>query len=276
MLPTLRDNRKQSRLNQIFKKGFPGGSPGSDFNPGDLGALTNWFKPETLVFTNPPTNNTIAWDDSIQTGEKYTGTFIESVPTRIITLLNGHNVLICTTSTINEFVSYTTRTKLQKTKFTYGMIVKLDSSSGSIWNNAFRCSGLGGCNGFIGIGGDGTGKLRILSRSNNNQSSIADSVTTFNGNGWKVIIVQVDQSTGLCRLVEGGNDIVTTNALQDGITWTALSVQALLSHALSTPGGWWIGGLGEMFYYSDLKSDADINKLGNYLADKYALTWVDI
>jgi hypothetical protein len=36
------------------------------------------------------------------------------------------------------------------------------------------------------------------------------------------------------------------------------------------------GKMGEFFYYSDYKSNAVINQLGNYLAGKYALVWTNI
>lgn len=248
------------------------------FTPATLGNLVNWCEPQNLAFTNPPTNNNIQWDDTIQVGEFYSGTFIQKLtaPIRDITTLNGHNVLTMLSSTVNEYVSWGITPGIEnKQVYTFGGILRVDHAAVG-YAHAFRCNGLGGCNGFACVRSN-AGKLEVFTRTDNNVSITVTSTTTFNGAGWQVVIVQVDLTNGTARLIENGNDL-NGAAAQNGVTWNAVNGTANLLNVALFAGynQWWIGGLGEFFYYSDLKSNADINSLGNYLATKYGLSWVNI
>jgi hypothetical protein len=77
-------------------------------------------------------------------------------------------------------------------------------------------------------------------------------------------------------MYEGGNTIPATNALMDVFTYQVASRCYNLLTSNNSTAGWWIGGLGEFFYYTDVKSIADINLLGNYFKTKYNLSWIDI
>lgn len=129
----------------------------------------------------------------------------------------------------------------------------------------------------VGLGGGGNNNnLRLICRTNNGQLVNIDG-GNFVGTGWQIVCWQYDAVTKTGKLIWGGNTYTATNALMDIMIFTnPTSVYYLGCNYNIAPYYDWQGYLGEFVEYTGIKTNAEINQLGNYFASKYGLTWVNI
>lgn len=129
----------------------------------------------------------------------------------------------------------------------------------------------------VGLGGGGSNdNLRLICRSNNGQLVNIDG-GLFVGQGWQIVCWQYDVTTKTGKLIWGGNTFTGTNAAMDNLIFTnPTSVYYIGSNYNTFPYYMWEGGIGEFVEYTGIKTNSEINKLGNYFANKYSLTWINI
>jgi hypothetical protein len=97
--------------------------------------------------------------------------------------------------------------------------------------------------------------------------------------GWKIVCWQWDHPNKTAKLIVNGTVVSGTNLLMDDFDFlipVSSYVMATDQDALGAFHYPLSGYMGEFFYYSDVKSNTVINRLGNYLATKYALVWTNI
>lgn len=279
MLPYLIFREKKIESGKKSIVNFVGGVGLATFNPSKLPNLSVWYKND--MFFNPPTNNLFRFNDFLNPGNGVQGALLRSVPTRDLTTLNGFTVLNYTTNTAVDYVTQILNPYNQlflTGSRTYGLIVRQDSSTaGRSCISARESSGAGAFSNFSFTQGTVLNKFTCFVRTQNSQNVIVNSITDFNGAGWQIVVVTFDFATKTLIMYENGNTISANNVLMDTFVWNAVSrIFGYQCTGSAPPGGWWIGGLGEFFIYSDVKSTVDVNQLGNYLATKYILTWINV
>jgi hypothetical protein len=129
----------------------------------------------------------------------------------------------------------------------------------------------------LGLGGGGFNtNLRLIARSNNGQLINVDG-GLFVGQGWQIVCWLYDWTTFTGKLIWGGNTFTGTNNLMDAWQFTnPASVYYIGSNYNIAPFYPWDGLIGEFVEYSGIKTNPEINQLGNYFALKYGLTWTAI
>jgi len=129
----------------------------------------------------------------------------------------------------------------------------------------------------IGLGGGGVNNnLRLMCRSDNGQLVNIDGGLLV-GQGWKIVCWQYDWTTFTGKLIVDGNIFTGTNVLMNNWLFTnPTSTYYVGCNYNIAPYYPWDGLIGEFVEYTGIKSNADINQLGNYFANKYALVWTNI
>ena len=115
--------------------------------------------------------------------------------------------------------------------------------------------------------------LQWNARTANGSTISLVSLTDFAAAGWQVVCVQWDIVTKSATMFEGGNILTGTDLTMN--TFPCTGGPYRLTNLVTLNAGW-NGGLGEFFYYSDLKNVPTINTLGNYLANKHGISWTDV
>jgi len=146
--------------------------------------------------------------------------------------------------------------------------------------NTFHCFKPNTGNTRIELDANGAGHdtARFLLRTNNAQlvNVLGDVIYA---QGWKIICWQWDHPNKTAKLIMNGNVFSGTNLLMDDFDFQIPTSTYVIGTRqdefgnLITP---LTGKMGEFFYYSDVKSNAVINQLGNYLGNKYGLIWTNI
>lgn len=128
----------------------------------------------------------------------------------------------------------------------------------------------------VGLGGGGNNNnLRLICRSDNGQLVNIDG-GNFVGTGWKIVCWQYNWATFTGKLIVDGNVYTQVNNLMDAWLFTnPTSVYYIGVNYNLAPWYPWDGEIGEFVEYGDIKSNADINLLGNYFA-RYGLVWTNI
>ena len=267
--------RRKKEIRLIKSTTIGGGA--IDFTPGDLPNLVSWFLPEDMDWLNKPLNDTLKWSDSKIPGGGVQGAARESIPNVQIQSLNGYNVFNYLTHRIVDYVTNIQAAPtpmINRTNFTAGYILKQSTAAAGLTCHQFRGSVLG--SNTVGLFLANGNLLRYYIRSNNAQTAIVDSVTNWNGAGYKIVFITFDYVTKTLTMYEGGNIISVQNLLMDNFVYQVNAAYGFFQNALSPPSGWWVGGLGEFFLYNDVKSTARINLLGTYFSNKYALPWIPV
>ena len=129
----------------------------------------------------------------------------------------------------------------------------------------------------VGLGGGGNNNnLRLICRSNNGQLVNIDG-GNFVGTGWQIVCWQYDVTTKTGKLIWGGNTFTSTNALMDNMIFTNPTSNYYIGCNYNIiPYYDWQGYIGEFVEYTGLKTNTEINQLGNYFANKYGLVWTNI
>lgn len=260
-----RNRRRDLEQEKKFINSFAGGV--GQFSPGNLVNLQNWFKPAGI---SCPAGNTNDWLDSQQSGEKMTGvSCISGTSCNCIGALNSKQFLISDTNAAS-LMGYTDPTKANHIgSYTVGGILSSQGAlSGVCWNNRTDVGST-----LMALQQDGAGKLVYFVRSTNGQTANPVSTTVWNGNGWKIFLATFDYVAKTSTLYEGGNTIPVTNALMDNFVY---ATPAFYMNGANGGVSKWLGNIGEFFIYTDVKTTAQINRLGNYLAGQYILTWTDV
>lgn len=264
MLFTLRD-RRQLLYEKKKKAAFTlGGGAVSVPAPDSFANLVNWFKPADI---SCPAGNFNDWLESQNLPDKMSGVAcISGTTCDCIGTLNSKQFLI---SDVNaaSLMSYTTPLQMCRIgSYTIGGILNSKAAtSGLAWNIGTNVGST-----KIAFQQDGAGKLNFFVRSTNGQSAQAASTTVWNLNGWKIFVATFDYVAKTSTLYEGGNTIAVTNALMDNFVY---GTPAVYFNGGNGGVSKWIGDIGEMFIYSDVKSTSVVNQLGNYLASEYILSW---
>lgn len=233
-----------------------------------------------MFYVHPPAGNTVfQFNDSINVNGLQ-GALIESIPNRQIQLLNGFNVLNYVTNSAADIVPQITNpyNQLFLSEFTIGAILKQSGTTAGRHCLSMRGNFLpaGDLNFNSFTQGVVANKLSYFLRTNNGQSITVNSVTNWNGAGFQIVFVSYNSTTKTVTMYENGNTIAVTNALQDNLVYSVPNRYfSLMTNALNVPGGWWIGGIGEFFYYSDVKNVSVINRLGKYFSLKYSLPFIN-
>jgi hypothetical protein len=128
----------------------------------------------------------------------------------------------------------------------------------------------------VGLGGGGNNNnLRLICRSANGQLVNIDG-GNFVGQGWKIVCWQFDWATKTGKLIIDGVINTGTNALMNQWIFSPTYAYYLACNYAIVPYYNWVGYIGEFVEYTGIKSNADINSLGNYFAGKYGLSWTNI
>jgi len=248
---------------------------GVHIDPTSFPGLFAWMDPSGLSHQAP---STLKWDDELDPTEGCQGAFNLSPPNREISTLNGLNVIICLTSQATQYVVGKQRYYISPAgSFTGGFLLRQDGATAGRACHSFRCSEAGGCFtvGQFTQGASGN-KLTYTVRSPNTQQIALNSTTNLNGAGWFIVFITFDNTSKTLTMYEGGNTISGTNVAMDAFSYQANNNYGLIQGSLTPPGGWWIGGVGESFYYSDVKSPGVINALGKYFQTRYNVAWTNV
>jgi hypothetical protein len=237
--------------------------------PSDFPNLQNWYKQDIILVAG----DTIKWEDE-QTAENISGsTGIVANPT----LLNGLNVIQCDTS--GGILGSTGYLTGQVCPITIFGIIK-SSNNGVNISECFRSQGNDNDT-VIRMQSNINGTFQFFVRDNAGISIVLTSVGTFgNDNDWTIFFCQYDTVTKTSRLclsnsVTGSELLTGTNAGIGPFTFrTGIGYYKLTNSAAGlTP---WQGSLGEFAIFNDYKTNAVLNQLGEYFADRFSLTWVNV
>jgi hypothetical protein len=129
----------------------------------------------------------------------------------------------------------------------------------------------------VGLGGGGNNNnLRLVCRSDNGQLVNIDG-GNFVGTGWQIVCWQYDWTTFTGKLIINGVTNTGTNVLMNNwVFGNPTSVYYLGCNYNIPPFFEWQGYIGEFVEYTGIKTNAQINQLGNYFANKYGLVWTNI
>lgn len=129
----------------------------------------------------------------------------------------------------------------------------------------------------VGLGGGGSNNnLRFIVRTDNGQIINIDA-GLFVGQGWKIVCWTFNFATKTARIIFDGNSFTGNNAAMDVFNFgNPTSTYYVSCNYNIAPYYAWDGQLGEFVEYTGVKTDSEINQLGNYFATKYGLTWTNI
>lgn len=275
MLPDLiRSGRSHKKKPDILQSISFLPIPGVGFSPNNLPNLIHWFQPEGLrggVIV--PID--FEWDDAANLPFMETGSLADVTPpppvVNGIGTLNGHNYLSLQGGFPTQNGGYTD-TSAGAPSITVVGICSYEASAvltRYLWDikgavpaqfNMFVTDS----NGFI--------NLRAIS-ADATQNTVAHAVDKT-GTGFFIYIGTINNSNKTVTLYIDGTTTTNQDLTQDnyeiGLTLCCINICTAL------PASQWVGNMGEWLFYSDVKSVADINLLGNYFAAKYSLTWTGI
>jgi hypothetical protein len=202
-----------------------------------------------------------------------------------IELLNTHNILRFQGSTAITFLGAVTplpffqnlNTQFWAQSFTAFGIMRQDGAPSV--SNTFHCFKPNTLSiMLLATTGAGFDVLRLSVLTSNNQFVVVDAGIILN-QGWKVVCWQWDHTNKRAKIVINGTVFSSVNVAMNTFDFR-IPTSSYTVGQRQTEAGTIIspltGKLGEFFYYNDVKSNADINSCGNYLADKYGLTWTNI
>jgi len=265
MLPTLKKTIKVKNT-----PGFGGGVP---FEPSSLPLLQVWYKPENISgFFNPTCTGT--WTETYfpeGMGGSVGDCIPPPTPPNQRETLNGLNVLALNNAHFSGIAA------IPATCFVSGVqtfigILKLTNTGTKYCHVQY--GNLPATIPQISVRNNGN-KLRVQMYADNSQLVQCDSVSNLAGSGWFIFAFKADVATAKNMILyETGNTITSTNALMN--SWTKGGGQTRYLININTFAAGWTGGLGEFIAYSDLKSTSDINKVAQYLAAKYGLSWINV
>lgn len=242
--------------------------PSVPFSPSDLANLNQWYEPAYIT-----SSNVVNWNDS--SGQNH---YLQRVIGTVTTSsLNGHKtVVIDNTTAMIAFNNYTTvfnqpnQTIFVVVKPTYGTQF---GDYGSVANkiNVFNVDGQSG------------NTMRYFVRDTSGNVIQRTDISIPNGkSGFNIYCLMVDGTNKQIFAFDHTGSLYTASnaSYASDTTWEGLwnTVAYQTWHGLGTytynqSTGY--GEYAEIIIYQETKSLADINKLGNYLSDKYNLSWTD-
>ena len=258
------------------KKIIPALLSGAAFSPADLPNLFSWLKNN---ITQDGFGN-ITWINEVHPTSSGIYPLFAAGNGCTITTLNGKNVLDCPGNNFQSgndvgggIPSTVPIFEQSNSSFTMGGII----DSTGISNGAFhRQSGVS--NSQISLQQLITGFVQLSIIDETGNAILVNSPNQLSVAGWTIIFLRFNWATKLAEFIHGGS--INTDSLF-GLGNVTFVYPDNLNGAYTlntreTVNFPYTGGIGETFYYTDVKSDSDVNDLGNYLASEYNLSWTNI
>lgn len=223
------------------------------FDPDSLGNLGGWWKADSLVLAN---NDPVAsWSDSSGQGNTMAQA---SASLRPAYKASGPNSMPYVAFDATDDI-LTTSSVVSTQTDDFLMIAVVREASGSQSDSAFFHNGTVSDGYGLSIRTWNTAKLGWLRGG----AGWHDGTSTVD-TGWNVVVLRRASGTAKVYLNGGTGQVGNTDAPSTPTTHTRLG-----NHGSTGKGH----DIAEALYYSSAMSISEVNQVGQYLADKYGLTW---